>query len=139
MFKLLLQELLLNKDDYLRSLRALLKEINRVLRHDFNLLSVVHALLRERKELISVIRDHEFRERIFLSLVDLASMCMLLCVSPQVRDAATQSKRDLTVLKAFKMQVSNIQRECVTWLQDSALRVFRPSVPDFHHALLKVS
>ncbi|XP_066249303.1 integrator complex subunit 1 [Euwallacea similis] len=131
-------ELLLNKDDYLRSLRALLKEINRVLRHDFNLLSVVHSLLRERKDLMPAIRDHEFRERMFLSLVDLVSMCMLLCVSPQVRDAATQSKRDVSVLKAFKMQVSNIQRECVTWLQDSALRVFRPSVPDFHHALLKV-
>ncbi|XP_050313289.1 integrator complex subunit 1 isoform X2 [Anthonomus grandis grandis] len=131
-------ELLLNKDDYLRSLRALLKEINRILRHDFNLLGVVHALLKERKDLIITIRDHEFRERIFLSLVDLATMCMLLCVSPQVRDAATQSKRDVSVLKVFKMQVSNIQRECVTWLQDSALRIFRPTVPDFHHAFLKV-
>ncbi|XP_048516871.1 integrator complex subunit 1 isoform X3 [Dendroctonus ponderosae] len=131
-------ELLLNKEDYLRSLRALLKEINRVLRHDFNLLNVVHALLRERKELNASIRDHDFRERIFLSLVDLSTMCMLLCVSPQVRDAATQSKRDVSVLTAFKMQVTNIQRECVTWLQDSALRVFRPNVPDFHHALLKV-
>ncbi|XP_060529675.1 integrator complex subunit 1 [Cylas formicarius] len=131
-------ELLLSKDDYLRSLRALLKEINRVLRHDFNLLSVVHALLRERKDTVATIKDHEFRERIFLSLVDLVSMCMLLCVSPQVRDAATQTKRDLNVLKAFKMQVSNIQRECVTWLHDSALRIYRPNVADFHHGLLKV-
>ncbi|KAJ8945121.1 hypothetical protein NQ318_001586 [Aromia moschata] len=131
-------ELLLNKDDYLRSLRALLKEINRVLRHELNLLSIVHSLLRERKEITNSVRDHEFRDRIFLSLADLACMCMLLCVSPQVRDAATQSKRDTSVLKVFQMQVSNMQRECITWLHDSALRIYRPSINDFHHVLHKV-
>ncbi|XP_030761585.1 integrator complex subunit 1 isoform X2 [Sitophilus oryzae] len=131
-------ELLLNKDDYLRSLRVLLKEINRVLRHDFNLLTVVHSLLRERPDLAPTIREHEFRERIFLSLVDLSAMCMLLCVSPQVRDAATQSKRDVTVLEAFKKQVANIQRECIIWLHEYALKIYRPNIADFHHALLKV-
>ena len=130
--------MLLNKDDYLRSLRALLKEINRVLRHDFNLLSIVHSLLRERKEFANSVRESEFRERIFISLADLVCMCMLLCVSPQVRDASTQNKRDVSVLKIFQKQVSNIQREAVTWLNDTALRVFRPSVNDFHHVLLKV-
>lgn len=132
------QELLLNKDDYLRSLRALVKEINRVLRQELNLLSVVHALLRERKDFANNVRENEFRERIFLSLADLSCMCMLLCVGPQIRDAATQSKRDTTVLKTFQVQVSNIQRECVTWLHDSALRVFRPSINDFVHVLHKV-
>lgn len=122
----------------MRSLRALLKEINRVLRHDFNLLSMVHALLRERKELCNTIRDSEFRERIFISLADLVCMCMLLCIGPQVRDAASQSKRDVTVLQAFQTQVSNIQREAVAWLHDSALRIFRPNVNDFHHVLHKV-
>ncbi|CAG9768098.1 unnamed protein product [Ceutorhynchus assimilis] len=131
-------ELLLNKDDYHRSLRVLLKEINRVLRHDFNLLNVVHALLRERKELVPTMREHEHRERMFHALVDLSTMCMLLCVSAQVRDAATQSKRDLTVLKAFKTQVANIQRECVAWLQDSAVRMFRPTMHELHHSLLKI-
>ncbi|KAB0795233.1 hypothetical protein PPYR_12072 [Photinus pyralis] len=131
-------ELLLNKDDYLRSLRALLKEINRVLRHDFNLLSVAHALLRERPEITNLVREFEFRDRMFFALADLVCMCMLLCVSPQVRDAATQSKRDVNVLQAFQLQVSNIQREAVTWLHDSAVRVFRPSPADFLHVLHKV-
>lgn len=128
----------MNKDDYLRSLRALLKEINRVLRHDFNLLSIVHALLKDRKEMSNAIRESEFKDRIFLSIADLVCMCMLLCVSPQVRDAATQSKRDVTVLQAFQNQVSNIQREAVTWLHDTALRVFRPNMNDFNHVLHKV-
>lgn len=137
-FKIPLQELLLNKDDYLRSLRGLLKEINRVLRHDFNPLSIVHALLEERKEVTIALRDLEHRERVFLSLADLVCVCMLLSVSPQVRDAATQSKRDVAVLRTFQAQVSNIQREAVGWLHDSALRVFRPNVNDFNHVLRKV-
>ncbi|CAH0555452.1 unnamed protein product [Brassicogethes aeneus] len=131
-------ELLLNKDDYLRSLRALLKEINRVLRSDFNLLTVVQSLLRERKEVAASVREHEFRERIFLSIADLVSMCMLLCVSPQVRDAATQSKRDVAVLRGFQRQVRDIQKECISWLHDSAWRIYRPNVSDFHHVLLKL-
>lgn len=96
----------MNKDDYLRSLRSLIKEINRVLRYDFNLLSVVHALLRDRSELYGLVRDIDYRERVFHSLADLTCMCMLLCVSPQVRDAGTQSKRDYAVLNAFQIQVS---------------------------------
>ncbi|KAF2879696.1 hypothetical protein ILUMI_26472 [Ignelater luminosus] len=131
-------ELLLNKDDYLRSLRALLKEINRVLRHDFNLLSVVHALLRERHEITNLIREFEFRDRMFFALADLVCMCMLLCVGPQVRDAATQSKRDVNVLTTFQNQVSNIQREAITWLHDSAVRVFRPGQAEFVHILHKI-
>ncbi|KAI4461631.1 hypothetical protein MML48_5g00000815 [Holotrichia oblita] len=131
-------ELLLNKDDYLRSLRALLKEINRVLRHDFNLLNIVHSMLRERKEITNLIRESEYRERMFLSLADLVCMCMLLCVNSQVRDAATQSKRDAAILQSFQMQVSNIQREAITWLHDSALRIFRPNISDFQYVLHKV-
>lgn len=131
-------ELLLNKDDYLRSLRALFKEINRVLKHDFNLPTVVHSLLRERKDMEKIIRESEVKDRLFVSLTDLVAMCMLLCVTPQVRDAATQSKRDFTVLHAFQTQVSNIQREAVTWLHDWGFKVFRPSAMDCQHSLLKL-
>nr|CAI5827213.1 unnamed protein product [Callosobruchus analis] len=131
-------ELLLNKDDYLRSLRALLKEINRVLRHELDLHALVRSLLRERKDFSSNVHEHEFKERIFLSMVDLVCVCQLLYVSPQIRDAATQSKRDATILKQFQQQVSKIQKECVTWLHDSALKIFRPNPTDFIHALRKV-
>lgn len=93
----------MNKDDYLRSLRALLKEINRVLRHDFNLHNVVHSLLKERRDYATQIKDCEFKDRIFHSLGDLTAMCMLLCVNPTVRDAVTQAKRDTNVLKAFQV------------------------------------
>ncbi|KAK9886100.1 hypothetical protein WA026_014889 [Henosepilachna vigintioctopunctata] len=131
-------ELLLNKDDYLRSLRALLKEINRVLRHDFNLYNVVYSLLKDRREFAASVKDSEFKDRIFSSLGDLASMCMLLCVSPTVREAVNQSKRDVNILKVFQAQVSKIQKEAVSWLQDSAVKLFKPNANDYHHVLLKV-
>ncbi|CAH1990514.1 unnamed protein product [Acanthoscelides obtectus] len=131
-------ELLLNKDDYLRSLRALLKEINRVLRHELNLVAIVRSLLRERKDFATSVQEHEFKERILLSIVDLVCVCQLLYVSPQVRDAASQSKRDASVLKQFQQQVSKIQKECVTWLHDSVLKLFRPNPTDFIYALRKV-
>lgn len=115
-----------------------MKEINRVLRHDFNLLNIAHALLRERRDLTTAIKDSEFRERIFLSLADLVCMCMMLSVTSQVRDAATQSKRDVTVLQAFQAQVSSIQREAIMWLHDTAMRVFKPNINDFQHILHKV-
>nr|XP_022905448.1 integrator complex subunit 1 [Onthophagus taurus] len=131
-------ELLLNKDDYLRSIRTLLKEINRVLKQDFNLCNVVHSLLKERKEMSNLIRDSEFKDRIFLSLVDLVCMCMFLCISPQVRDAASQSKKDASIFQHFQLQVSNIQREAAVWLHEGALRTFRPHVSDFQYAIHKV-
>lgn len=86
----------------------------------------------------NAIAESPYKERVFLSLADLICMCMLLCVSPQVRDAATQSKRDAIVLQAFQNQVCNMQREAVTWLHDTALRIFRPSMMDFNHVLRKV-
>ncbi|XP_045473416.1 integrator complex subunit 1 [Harmonia axyridis] len=131
-------ELLLNKDDYLRSVRALLKEINRVSRHELNLYNVVHSLLKERRDFTANVKDSEVRDRVFLAVGDLATMCMLLCVNPTVRDAVSQAKRDTNVLKAFQAQVSQIQKEAVTWLQESAMRIFRPSASDYHHVLLKV-
>lgn len=94
--------------------------------------------MRERNELTIIVRESEFKDRIFHALADLTCMCMLLCVNPQVRDAATQSKRDVNVLQAFQTQVSNMQREAVTWLYDTAVKVFRPSVNDFYHVLHKI-
>lgn len=106
------QELLLNKDDYLRSVRALLKEINRVSRHELNLYNVVHSLLKERRDFTANVKDSEVRDRVFLAVGDLATMCMLLCVNPTVRDAVSQAKRDTNVLKAF--QVSHIVFHIIT-------------------------
>lgn len=44
------QDLLTNKDDYLRALRALLREIVRSLRHDFNFTTFCLALMQLRTE-----------------------------------------------------------------------------------------
>ena len=44
------QELLTNRDDYLRALRTLLREIMRAVRHDMNFTAFALGLMKERNE-----------------------------------------------------------------------------------------
>lgn len=74
----LFQDLLIHKDDYLRSLRALLREIVRVLRFDINLYALCRSLVKERKEITAALRDFEYRDRVFLAIADLLCLCMFL-------------------------------------------------------------
>nr|CAD7438682.1 unnamed protein product [Timema bartmani] len=134
-------ELLMNREDYLRPLRILVREIVRVLRHDVNL-SVLCRGLMEKKDNTPPFRDFEFKERMFVSVVDLVTLCIFLAISPQVREAssllARGDKREITSLHNFQMQVSMIQREAVWWLHETVPRIYRPTAPEFVHALHKV-
>lgn len=136
------QDLLLNKDDYLRSLRALLREIVRVLRFDINLYALCRSLVKERKELTVALRDFEFKDRMFASVADLLCLAMFLGISPQVKEAAgllaRGDKKEIATLQSYQMLAAKIQKEAVTWLHEGALRIFRPSPPDFMHVLHKV-
>nr|CAD7453362.1 unnamed protein product [Timema tahoe] len=166
-FLMCYQELLMNREDYLRPLRILVREIVRVLRHDVNL-SVLCRGLMEKKDNTPPFRDFEFKlsdlcsltlqERMFVSVVDLVTLCIFLAISPQVREAssllARGDKREITSLhvghsqlytvltgatwRNFQMQVSMIQREAVWWLHETVPRIYRPTAPEFVHALHKV-
>ncbi|XP_067009610.2 integrator complex subunit 1 [Anabrus simplex] len=135
------QDLLMNRDDYLRPLRALLREIVRVLRHDMDLTSFCRGLMQDRKD-FPQFRDFEFKERMFASVADLITLCIFLAISPSVREASTLlargDKREITTLNNFQMQVAKIQRDAVWWLHESAMKMYRPSPADFVHALHKV-
>lgn len=131
-------ELLLNREDYLRPLRALLREVVRVLRHDLSLTALCRGLLQERKEP----RDFEFRDRMFASIADLVTLCIFLGISPGVREAssllARGDKRELAVLHNYQTTVAQIQRDALWWLHNVALKVYRPEPPTFIHVLHKV-
>lgn len=58
------QDLLTNKDDYLRASRALLREIIKQTKHEINFQSFCFGLMQERKETSYV--DMEFKVSIFL-------------------------------------------------------------------------
>lgn len=122
------QELLMKNDDYLRPLRALLREIVRVCRNDINLIVFARMLMADNSDLTQKLINFEFKERMFMSVVDLLCLCMLLGISPQVKEAATLSqradKKDVAVLTQFQTLVGAIQYEAVMWLQSSAQQIY---------------
>lgn len=132
----------MHKDDYLRSLRALLREIVRVLRFDINLYVLCRSLVRERKEFTTALRDLEYRDRVFYAIGDLLCLSMFLGISPQVKEAAQLlsrgDKKEIATLQAYQGLVAKIQQDSVTWLHECALRLFRPAIHDFKHVLLKI-
>jgi hypothetical protein len=51
----------MNREDYLRPIRALLREIVRVLRHDINISALCRGLMLDRKDSAPQFRDFEFK------------------------------------------------------------------------------
>lgn len=125
------QELLLNRDDFLRPLRSLVREIWRVLRADLNLAALCRGLMSQTEP---VPRDCDNSQRAFNSIADLITLCIFLAVAHLAR----QDKRDPAQVEKMQLTVAGIQSDAIWWLQETALRVYRPSSSDFVHALQKV-
>jgi len=51
----------MNREDYIRPIRALLREIVRVLRHDINISALCRGLMLDRKDSSPQFRDFEFK------------------------------------------------------------------------------
>ena len=123
-------DLLLQKDCYLRALRMLLREIVRSLRYDAVNLYVFckHLMLENKME--SQIREFEFKERFFTSVVDLVVLSVFLGVTPPVRESINAhhrgERKDLTPYKAFLRQTAMIQRDAVVWMYENVLSVYNP-------------
>ncbi|XP_054283630.1 integrator complex subunit 1-like [Macrosteles quadrilineatus] len=126
------QELLLNRDDYLRPLRALLREIWRTLRSDLNLAVFSRGLMSQTEPLP---RDCEFSQRAFTATADLITLCMFLATATYARP---DKKEPPPTCEKMQSLVAGIQNDAVWWLQETALRIYRPSPTDFVHALHKV-
>lgn len=136
------QDLLMNREDYLRPLRALLREIVRVCRHDISLVTMARTLMAERPEFSQQLIGYEFKERVFMSVVDLLCLCMFLGISPQVKEAINLiqrgDKKDTEVLHQFQELVSIVQYEAISWLQISSLQIYGVGRNEILHALHKI-
>ncbi|XP_076239229.1 integrator complex subunit 1 isoform X3 [Calliopsis andreniformis] len=136
------QDLLMNREDYLRPLRALLREIVRVCRHDINLLTFARTLMAERQDIAQQLLNFEFKERVFISIADLLCLCMLLAISPQVKEAAALAqrgdKKEIALLHQFQNMVATTQNEAVLWLQNSAPQMYGIGRNELLHALHKI-
>ncbi|XP_028842567.1 integrator complex subunit 1 isoform X2 [Denticeps clupeoides] len=134
------QDLLTNKDDYLRASRALLREIIKQTKHEINFQSFCLGLMQERKEPSYV--DMEFKERFVIQVTDLLTVSMMLGITAQVKEAGIAwdkgEKKNLEVLRAFQNQIAAIQRDAVWWLHTVVPTISKVGPKDYVHCLHKV-
>ncbi|XP_049601742.1 integrator complex subunit 1 isoform X1 [Syngnathus scovelli] len=134
------QDLLTNKDDYLRASRALLREIIKQTKHEINFQSFCFGLMQERKEATYV--DMEFKERFVIQVTDLLTVSMMLGITGQVKEAGLAwdkgEKKNLEVLRSFQNQIASIQRDAVWWLHTVVPTISKVGAKDYVHCLHKV-
>ncbi|XP_043945691.1 integrator complex subunit 1 [Protopterus annectens] len=134
------QDLLTNKDDYLRASRALLREIIKQTKHEINFQSFCLGLMQERKEPLYV--EMEFKERFVIQVTDLLAVSMMLGITAQVKESGLAwdkgEKKNLEVLRAFQNQIATIQRDAVWWLHTVVPTISKLNPKDYVHCLHKV-
>ncbi|RUS89929.1 hypothetical protein EGW08_002281 [Elysia chlorotica] len=136
------QDLLVNKDDYLKALRILLREIVRCTRLDMNFSTFCLGLMQERTEAKFVEMEPVLKERYVMSLADLISMDILLSIAPSIREAAAGfmqgDPKNLELIHVFKRQVGVIQRDAVWWLHMVVPKMVELKLEAYLHCLKKV-
>lgn len=134
------QDLLTNKDDYLRASRALLREIIKQTKHDINFQAFCLGLMQERKEATYV--DMEFKERFVIQVTDLLTVSMMLGITAQVKESGVAwdkgEKKNLEALRSFQNQIAAIQRDTVWWLHTVVPTISKVGAKDYVHCLHKV-
>lgn len=134
------QDLLTNKDDYLRASRALLREIIKQTKHEINFQAFCLGLMQERKEAQYV--EMELKDRFVIHITDLLAVSMMLSITAQVKEAGIAcdkgEKKNLEVLRAFQNQIAAIQRDAVWWLHTVVPSITKLAPKDYIHCLHKV-
>ena len=97
------QEMIAQKEDYLKTLRGLLREIVRALRHEhINFLLFAQYLTEEGQPFIDLDpSEFAIRERAVTLITDLLTMIMFLSLSPAVKEAVSTSKPDRRGIQMF--------------------------------------
>lgn len=134
------QDLLTNKDDYLRASRALLREIIKQTKHEINFQAFCLGLMQERKE--PQYQEMEFKERFVVHITDVLAVAMMLGITAQVKEAGAAwdkgEKKNLEVLRSFQTQIAAIQRDAVWWLHTVVPSISKLASKDYVHCLHKV-
>ncbi|EAW87202.1 hCG1993380, isoform CRA_a, partial [Homo sapiens] len=129
------QDLLTNKDDYLRASRALLREIIKQTKHEINFQAFCLGLMQERKE--PQYLEMEFKERFVVHITDVLAVSMMLGITAQVKEAGIAwdkgEKRNLEVLRSFQNQIAAIQRDAVWWLHTVVPSISKLAPKDYVH------
>lgn len=90
----------MNREDNLRALRSILREVSKVLRADLDLLAFVRGLLKQSEPLSP---DTEIKEHVFRCITDLICVCVFLAVSLYART----ERKDITQVNAVYIEVQH--------------------------------
>lgn len=133
------QELLLQPEDCLRSLRMLLREIVRSVHYEFKFSQFALALMQEITLPVFRNTDLKIQERMFLSLNNLICMTILLSCKPSIRDIAmSTTKTDVLPLKKFQHDVAAMQKNAVWWLHKIVPTQYRIMAKHYYNSLRQV-
>lgn len=91
------------RDDYLRPLRGLLREISRQVRSDFNFLTFCQGLINAKEPLN---QTPEVKDRVFAGIVDLLTLCIFLTVYPYMRS----ERKDVVQVKEILKYILYIKK-----------------------------
>lgn len=142
-------QMIFTTDDFLRALQFLLREIFKSVRPDhMNFVKLVWIMLDESRQFSEKIEfagiDVAIKERTVHSIIDLITLTIHLSVSANVRDAFNNSGQHFNkpdrkeIIRNFQLQISDIQRMTVKWLEEVVIRRFTTNRAVFHHALNKI-
>ena len=133
------QELLLQPEDCLRSLRLLLREIVRSVHYEFKFSQFALALMQEITSPSFRNTDPKLQERMFLSLNSLICLTILLSCKPSIRDIAMSStKTDVLPLIKFQNEVAAMQKNAVWWLHKIVPAQYRIGAKHYYNSLRQV-
>ncbi|XP_072029946.1 integrator complex subunit 1-like isoform X2 [Amphiura filiformis] len=136
------QELLMNRDDYLRAVRALFREIVKSLRYDMDFPAFCRGLMTEKTDKQFSEMEVQFKDRMLMSLTDLIALAALLSVTPSVREAVAAytrgDRKDMDILRSFQTQACVMQRDAIWWLHTVIPNMFSVNQQEFTQCVHKV-
>ncbi|KAH9517140.1 Integrator complex subunit 1 [Dermatophagoides farinae] len=108
------------KEDHLRLLRSLLREIVRSLKSEpINYYCFVSTLIYEfrRVMLDNNIKFDYSREKVINEVVDIITMTIFLSVNQNIRESFARPERK-EIMRAFQMNITLVQSETIAWIKE---------------------
>lgn len=127
-----------HNEDILRPLRSLLRDTIKNSRQDFDLIKFTHGLLNSSIPLADF--NHiQARERYANGLCDLITVCILVAITPQIKEAYLRRQHDTKEqLIKYYMVMAQIQCDTIIWLYDTVFNIYKVNPNSLINCMFKI-
>lgn len=143
------QDLLLQQDDYLRAVRALLREIIRQAKYEVHFSAFALGIMKAPDTEKFSLLDQQHKDRFVSSVTDLVCLVMLASISPIIKESISvvvngkppPSDADYESLYYnHKLEIAALQRDAVWWLHTTVVPTLLPRMTnqEFMECLHKI-